>query len=61
MSDLVAAAAALSGAFAVAKPVAETASKLAETLLGEPFRVAGDLLADQAYAWQVHNRIKILD
>lgn len=61
MSDLAAVAAAAGAGFAVAKPVAEAASDLAQKLLGQPFKVAGDLLADQVYCWQCVNRIRLLE
>lgn len=60
MSDLAVAASALGAGFAAVKPLAETASKFAEALLGEPLQVAGGMLADHMYAWQTTNRIKIL-
>lgn len=60
MNDLATAGALLGGAFGVAKPVAESASRLAEKLLGEPFQVAGSMIADQVYAWQTANRIRLL-
>jgi hypothetical protein len=37
----------------------ETGCKLIESLLGEPCKVAGNMLADQIYAYQWRNRIKI--
>jgi len=62
VSDLTAVALATAGAgFAVAKPVAEAASDLAQKLLGEPFEVAGSMLADKMYYWQCVNRIKVLE
>ena len=61
MKDLAAVAAAAGAGFAVAKPVAEAASDLAQKLLGRPFTVAGDLLGDQIYYWQCVNRIRVLD
>lgn len=53
------AAALLAGAIDVAKPVVETGCRLIEDLLGEPFEVAGGMLADQVYAWRWTNRIRI--
>jgi hypothetical protein len=52
-------AAAIFSASQVAKPVVETGVRLIENLLGRPFRVAGNLLADEMYYWQWVNRIKI--
>lgn len=43
----------------VARPIAESGAQLIENLLGKPCAVAGDLLADQIYAWQWSNRIRI--
>lgn len=43
----------------LAKPVIETGCGLIESLLGRPCMVAGQLLADQVYAWQWRNRIRI--
>ena len=45
----------------VAKPIVEKAVEFAENLLGEPLRVAGGMLADQLYAHQTANRIRILE
>ena len=39
----------------------DTACKLVENLFGEPFKVAGDALADQVRFWQWKNRITILE
>lgn len=57
MSDLTTAAAVIGSALAVGKPVVETGCRLIESLLGEPCKVAGNLLADQVYAWQWKNRV----
>lgn len=46
-------------ALGVAKPIVETGCKFAESLLGEPLKAAGGMLADRIYAWQTVNRIKI--
>lgn len=43
----------------LAKPLVETGCGLIESLLGEPFKVTGQLLADQVYAWQWKNRVRI--
>lgn len=43
----------------LAKPFAESGAKLIETMLGEPCKVAGGMLSDQLYAWQLMNRVKI--
>ena len=43
----------------LARPIVETGCGLIESLLGEPCRVAGQLLSDQVYAWQWKNRIRI--
>jgi hypothetical protein len=59
MEDLKTAAAIIGSAVAIGKPVVETGCKLIENLLGEPCKVAGAMLADQVYAWQWENRIKI--
>jgi len=37
----------------------ETGCNLIRDLLGEPCRIAGNMLADQIYAWQWQNRIRI--
>jgi len=39
--------------------VIETGCELIKSLLGEPFKVAGGMLADQVYAWRWRNRIRI--
>jgi hypothetical protein len=39
--------------------VVKTGCDLLKTLLGRPFEVAGDMLADQLYAWQCWNRLRI--
>jgi len=59
MSELTTAATIIGGALTVAKPIVETGCKLVESLLGEPCKVAGSMLADQVYAWQWTNRINI--
>src|SRR5436190_21416717 len=41
------------------KPVIDTGCRLIDSLLGEPARVVGNILADKLYAWQWRNRIKI--
>lgn len=41
-------------------PGFDTALKLTEYLLGEPFKVAGEIFADQLKYWQWKNRINIL-
>jgi len=43
----------------IAKPVVETGCRLIDSLLGEPIKIAGSMLADQIYFWQWQNRIKI--
>ncbi|MBX9654519.1 DUF4393 domain-containing protein [bacterium] len=53
--------AAIVAATRLAEPVVKTGLKLFESLFGESCRVFGDLLADQIYSWQWHNRIQILD
>ncbi len=45
----------------LARTPVETACKLIEGLLGEPFKIAGGMLADQLYAWQWRNRIEIVN
>jgi hypothetical protein len=50
---------ALESAVQLAKPVVDGGCKLIESLLGEPCRIAGAMLADQVYAWQWQNRIRI--
>lgn len=45
---------------ALGRPV-ETACKLIENLLGEPFKIAGDALSDQVRMWQWQNRLRIAD
>jgi len=52
MSDLVAIAALLT-------PFAVSGARLLEKLLGRPCEVAGDMMADQIYAWQWTNRTRI--
>ena len=42
------------------RPV-DTACNLIESLLGEPFRIAGDALADHVRLWQWNNRLRVLD
>lgn len=59
MENLKTAAAIIGSALAIGKPVIETGCKLIESLLGEPCKVAGAMLADQVYLWQWTNRIKI--
>ncbi|MCC5844565.1 MAG: DUF4393 domain-containing protein [Verrucomicrobia bacterium] len=44
----------------LSRPV-DTACTLIENLLGEPFKVAGDVLADQVRFWQWNNRVNILE
>ena len=43
----------------LAKPVVETGCQLIEALFGEPFKVAGGMLADQVYWLRWRNRIRI--
>ena len=43
----------------LAKPVIESGCRLIESLLGEPCKLAGNILADQIQAWQWTNRIRI--
>lgn len=57
--DPITLASAIFSASQVAKPLAEKGAKLIDSLLGEPCRVAGNLLADQIYYWQWLNRVKI--
>jgi len=38
-----------------------TACNLIESLLGEPFKIAGDALADHVRMWQWENRLRIID
>lgn len=45
---------------ALTRPV-DTACTLIEHLLGEPFKVAGDVLADQVRYWQWNNRLRIIE
>ncbi len=45
----------------LAKPIVETGCELVECVLGKPCKVAGDMLADQIYAWQWSNRLRILE
>lgn len=45
---------------AVARPIAEAGCELAKDLLGEPMKVAGGMIADQIYGWQLANRLRIL-
>jgi len=42
------------------RPV-DTACNLIENLLGEPFKIAGDVLSDQVRLWQWQNRLRIAD
>jgi len=53
-------ASALDSVVKLGKPIVETACRLLESLLGEPCKVAGGMLADQVYAWRWRNRIRIL-
>ena len=53
--------AAISKVTDLAKPVVEQACEFAESLLGEPLRVAGGALADHVYGWQTRNRVRILE
>jgi len=43
----------------LARPAVDEGVKLMHDLLGEPFKIAGSMLADQAYAWKVGNQIRI--
>jgi hypothetical protein len=43
---------------ALGRPV-ETACNLIESLLGQPFKIAGDALSDQVRLWQWKNRLRI--
>lgn len=43
----------------LAKRIVDTGCKLIEDLLGEPCKVAGGMLADQVYSWQLSNRVRI--
>jgi len=45
---------------ALGRPV-DTACTLIESLLGEPFKIAGDALADHVRMWQWQNRLRIMD
>jgi hypothetical protein len=45
----------------VAKRPVETACNLIESLLGEPFKIAGSAIADQVVFWQWRNRIAIFE
>lgn len=45
---------------ALGRPI-ETSCKLIESLLGEPFKAGGDLLADHVRYWQWANRVRIMD
>lgn len=42
------------------KPVVDVSARLLESLLGEPMKVAGGMLADQIYIWQLANRVRIV-
>jgi hypothetical protein len=58
MSEMTTAAVIIGGAISVAKPVVETGCKLIESLLGEPCKIAGGMMADQIYCWQWENRVR---
>ncbi|HBE69146.1 MAG TPA: hypothetical protein DDW52_13430 [Planctomycetaceae bacterium] len=45
----------------IAKPIVETASNLLERLAGKPCEIAGEIVADQLYAWQCARRISIFN
>ncbi|MBK8233110.1 MAG: DUF4393 domain-containing protein [Candidatus Eisenbacteria bacterium] len=49
----------IADALALAKPVVEAGCNLINSVLGKPCKVAGELLADQIYAFQWHNRVRI--
>lgn len=59
MEDQATPLAAVIGGLAIAKPIAESGTRLIESLLGEPCKVAGAMIADQLYAWQWRNRVTI--
>lgn len=61
MTDATTAVAVIGTALTVGKPIVETGCRLLESLLGKPCKVAGDLLADEMYAWQWENRLRILN
>lgn len=42
-----------------AKPAFVTGGRFIEALLGKSFEVAGNMLADQLYSWQLANRVRI--
>lgn len=44
----------------LSRPV-DTVCTLIENLFGEPFKVAGDVLADQVRYWQWNNRLRIIE
>ena len=50
----------VASALAMSPQVVETACRLTERLLGKPCDVAGELLADTIYGWQVRNRLRII-
>lgn len=45
----------------IAAPIAKTATNLIERMLGKPFGIAGDTIADQFQHWQWLNRIRIAE
>lgn len=59
MTGQITALAVLSNALDLGKPVVETACGLVDSLLGEPCKVAGNMLADQVYYWQWRNRVRM--
>lgn len=57
MNELVTAASAL----AMSPQVLADLGHLAKILLGRPFEVAGEMMGDTVYGWQVRNRVRILE
>ena len=43
----------------ITEPIVQMGCRLIEALLGEPCKIAGTMLADQIYAWQWSNRVRI--
>ena len=50
----------ISKALGVAQPLVDSTFGLIAGLLGEPCRIAGEMLADEVYHWQCRNRIRVL-
>lgn len=59
LASVAGASAGVTAVVTLAKPAAIGAAKLLEALLGKPVEVAGGMLADTVYGWQIANRINV--